>query len=69
MLAEAIGPLSISDFAAWAGWLAAIMLTLNFGLGILQPLRYDTTLRWPHRRLPASLFRLHKWIGYSAFLS
>lgn len=61
-----LGGLAISDFTAWVGWLAIIMLTLNFALGILQPLRYDTTTRWPHRRLPASLFKLHKWIGYSA---
>ena len=57
---------ALSDLTAWFGWFAAILLTLNFALGILQPLRYDTTLRWPHRRLPASLFKLHKWIGYSA---
>ena len=66
MLAELIGPLSISDFTAWFGWLAAILLAANFALGILQPLRYDTVTRWPHRRLPVSLFRLHKWIGYTA---
>lgn len=58
--------LAISDFTAWVGWLATIMLTLNFALGILQPLRYDTAIRWPRRRLPASLFKLHKWVGYSA---
>ncbi len=61
-----LGGLAISDFTAWVGWLATIMLTVNFALGILQPLRYDPTTRWPHRRLPASLFKLHKWIGYSA---
>lgn len=61
-----LGDLAISDFTAWFGWLATILLTVNFALGVLQPLRYDTTLRWPHHRLPASLFRLHKWVGYSA---
>ena len=60
-----LGGLALSDFTAWAGWLATIMLTLNFALGILQPIRYDPTLRWPRRRLPASLFKLHKWVGYS----
>ncbi len=66
MKALGLSGLGISDFTAWFGWLAIVMLTLNFALGILQPLRYDTTIRWPHRRLPASLFKLHKWIGYSA---
>ena len=61
-----LGGLVISDFTAWVGWLATIMLTVNFALGILQPLRYDPTTRWPRRKLPASLFKLHKWIGYSA---
>mgnify|MGYP001126270490 CR=1 FL=1 len=58
--------LSLSDFAAWFGWVAIILLTLNFALGILQPLRYDPLVRWPRRRLPASLYKLHKWIGYTA---
>ena len=58
--------LSISDVTAWLGWLATILLTLNFALGVLQPLRYDPICRWPHRRLPASIFKLHKWIGYFA---
>ena len=33
---------------------------------MLQPLRYDPVFRWPHRRLPASIFKLHKWTGYTA---
>jgi len=58
--------LVISDATAWFGWLATILLTLNLALGVLQPLRYDPVVRWPHRRLPASIFKLHKWIGYAA---
>jgi ferredoxin-NADP reductase len=58
--------LQISDFTAWFGWLATILLTFNFALGVLQPIRYDPAIRWPHRRLPASIFQLHKWTGYSA---
>ena len=58
--------LAISDFTAWFGWLATILLTINVALGVLQPLRYDPVVRWPHRRLPASIFKLHKWIGYTA---
>ena len=58
--------LAISDATAWFGWLATILLTLNLALGVLQPLRYDPVVRWPHRRLPASIFKLHKWTGYTA---
>ena len=57
---------AISDTTALLGWLATILLTLNLALGILQPLRYDTVVRWPHHRLPASIFKLHKWTGYTA---
>ena len=68
-LAQAAGPadtsifagLAISDLTAWFGWLATILLTFNLALGVLQPLRYDPVVRWPHRRLPASIFKLHKW--------
>jgi len=58
--------LAISDATAWFGWLATILLTFNLALGVLQPLRYDPVIRWPHRRLPASIFKLHKWTGYTA---
>ena len=58
--------LAISDFTAWFGSLATILLTINVALGVLQPLRYDPVVRWPPRRLPASIFKLHKWIGYTA---
>ncbi len=58
--------IALSDFAAWFGWVAIVLLTLNLALGILQPLRYDPQVRWPRRRLPASLYKLHKWIGYTA---
>ena len=58
--------LAISDATAWFGWLATILLTINVALGVLQPLRYDPVVRWPHRRLPASIFKLHKWTGYTA---
>ena len=58
--------LAISDATAWFGWLATILLTFNLALGVLQPLRYDPVVRWPHRRLPASIFKLHKWTGYTA---
>ena len=61
-----LSDLAISDFTAWFGWLATILLTFNLALGVLQPLRYDPVDRWPHRRLPASIFKLHKWTGYTA---
>lgn len=54
----------ISDFTAGFGWVAVSLLTLNLALGILQPIRYDPAVRWPYYRLPASIFQLHKYIGY-----
>lgn len=63
--ASVFAGLAVSDATAWLGWLATILLTLNLALGVLQPLRYDPLIRWPRRRLPASIFKLHKWIGYA----
>ena len=43
-----------------------VLLTVNILLGLLVATNYNTQRQWPHRKLPAPLFRIHNWTGYIA---
>jgi predicted ferric reductase len=54
--------ISFIDLTSYAGLTATGLLTFNLLLGLLLSTRYNTVVRWPHRRLP--LYMLHNWTGY-----
>lgn len=57
---------SAIDVAAVVGLTAMVLLTLNILLGLLVSVNYNPGKQWPHRKLPAPLFRIHNWTGYIA---
>ncbi len=56
-------PLDVSSDAALV---ATVLLTVNILLGLLLSARYNTTVSWPHRRLP--IFDIHNWTAYVALV-
>src|SRR4051794_14253238 len=56
------------DLSSFAGLCAMVMLTLNVVLGVLISRNYNPARRWPHRKLPVPIFRIHNWIAYTALV-
>jgi predicted ferric reductase len=59
--------LRILDLSAYLGLIALGAVVLNMLLGMLIALRYSPVRHWPHGKF--NHFRLHIWIGYTAFVS
>ncbi len=57
---------SAIDVSATVGLTAMVLLTLNILMGLLVSVNYNSKKQWPHRKLPAPLFRIHNWTGYAA---
>lgn len=57
---------SAVDVSATVGLTAMVLLTLNILMGLLVSTNYNSVKQWPHRKLPAPLFRIHNWTGYAA---
>ena len=60
--------MTVLDLSNFAGLCAVVLLTLNIVLGVLVSRNYNPARRWPHRKLPASLFRIHNWTAYVALV-
>ena len=58
--------ISAIDISAVTGLTAMVLLTLNILMGLLVSTNYSPARHWPHRKLPAPLFRIHNWTGYAA---
>jgi DMSO/TMAO reductase YedYZ heme-binding membrane subunit len=58
--------MSAIDLSSTVGLAALVLLTLNILLGLLVSVNYNTVKRWPRRRLPVPLYRLHNWNAYVA---
>jgi sulfoxide reductase heme-binding subunit YedZ len=56
------------DLSSFAGLCAMVLLTLNVLLGVLISRNYNPARRWPHRKLPVPLFRIHNWTAYVALV-
>src|ERR1017187_9227573 len=54
------------DLSSFAGLSAMVLLTLNVLLGVLVSRNYNTSRRWPRRKIP--LFRIHNWTAYVALV-
>lgn len=54
------------DISSFAGLTAMVLMTLNLLLGLLVATNYNPRREWPHRRLPAPLFKIHNWTAYVA---
>src|SRR5689334_15249590 len=54
------------DLSGFAGLTAMVLLTINILLGLLVSVNYNTVKQWPHRKLPAPLFKIHNWTAYVA---
>ncbi len=54
------------DLSSFAGLSAMVLLTLNVVLGVLVSRNYNPARRWPCRKLPIPLFRIHNWTAYVA---
>jgi sulfoxide reductase heme-binding subunit YedZ len=57
---------SVIDVSAVTGLTAMCLLSLNVLMGLLLSVNYNPQKRWPHRKLPWPLFRIHNWTGYTA---
>ena len=58
--------MTANDLASFAGLTALVLLTLNLLMGLLVATNYNFQRQWPHRKLPAPLFRIHNWTAYVA---
>jgi methionine sulfoxide reductase heme-binding subunit len=58
--------MSAIDLSSDAGIVAMMLLTLNILMGLLVSTNYNPARQWPRRKLPAPLFRIHNWTGYTA---
>jgi predicted ferric reductase len=56
------------DLSSFAGLCAMGLVTLNILLGVLVSRNYNPQRRWPFRKFPASLFRIHNWTAYIALV-
>jgi methionine sulfoxide reductase heme-binding subunit len=56
------------DLSSFAGLCAMVLLTLNALLGVLVSRNYNPAKRWPRRKLPMPLFRIHNWTAYVALV-
>ena len=56
------------DLSSFAGLCAMVLLTLNVVLGVLISRNYNPARRWPYRKLPIPLFRIHNWTAYTALV-
>jgi len=54
------------DLSSFAGLTAMVLLTVNMLLGLLVVTNYNPRRDWPHRKLPASIFKIHNWTAYLA---
>jgi sulfoxide reductase heme-binding subunit YedZ len=58
--------MTANDLSSFAGLTAMCLLTVNILLGLLVTTNYNTVRQWPHRKLPAPLFKIHNWTAYVA---
>jgi DMSO/TMAO reductase YedYZ heme-binding membrane subunit len=60
--------MTVLDLSSFAGLCAMVLLTLNVLMGVLISRNYNPARRWPRRKLPAPLFKIHNWTAYLALV-